>query len=71
MKTLMAYLLMMFADRAYLRRTCGVAYYGRFKVLADDKLRAMIPKIPNLGGSVASMSYAFITAYVPFLYAFK
>jgi hypothetical protein len=71
MKTRTAYRVMMFANATYLRQTYGDAFYRSFRSAADDKRQELIPRIPDLGDSVASMSCAFITAYVPFLYAFK
>jgi hypothetical protein len=71
MKTRTAYRVLMFANATYLRQTYGEAFYRAFRSIADDKLRELIPRIPDLGDSVASMSYAFITAYVPFVHAFK
>jgi hypothetical protein len=70
-KTRTAYRVMMFANAAYLRQTYGEAFYRSFRAAADDKLMELIPRIRDLGDSVASMSYAFITAYVPFHHAFK
>ena len=71
MKTRTAYRILMFANAEYLRQTYGDDFYVRFRKMADDKLQELIPKIPDLSDSVASMSYAFITAYVPFFHAFK
>jgi hypothetical protein len=71
MKTRTAYRALMFANATYLRQTYGEEFYRSFRTAADDKLRELIPRIPDLSGSVASMSYAFITAYVPFVHAFK
>jgi hypothetical protein len=69
MKTRTAYRVMMLANAAYLRQAYGEAFYIGFRATADDKLQELIPRIPDLGDSVASMSYAFITAYVPFFHA--
>ena len=71
MKTRTACRVLMFANAAYLRQTCGCDFYMRFKTLADDKLQELLPKIPDLSSSIAALSYAFITAYAPFLHAFK
>jgi hypothetical protein len=57
-KTRTAYRVMMFANAAYLRQTYGEAFYRTFRAAADDKLQELIPRIPDLGDSVASMSYA-------------
>jgi hypothetical protein len=62
---------MMFANAAYLRQTYGETFYQSFRTAADEKLQELIPQLPDLGNSVESMSYAFITAYVPFVHAFK
>lgn len=61
----------MFANSGYLKETYSEAFYTRFRATADAKLRELIPKIPDLDGSVAAMSYGFITAYVPFFHAFR
>jgi hypothetical protein len=61
MKTRTAYRVMMFANAAYLRQANGEAFYRSFRAAADNKLQALIPRIPERGDSVASMSYAFIT----------
>jgi len=53
MKTRTAYRVMMFANAAYLRRSYGEAFYRHFRAAADDKLRELIPRIPDLGDSVA------------------
>jgi hypothetical protein len=71
MKTRTANRVMMFTNAAYLRQTYGEAFYRSFRTAADDKLQELIPRLPDLGDSVASMSYAFITAYVTFVHAFK
>ena len=71
MKTRTACRVPVFANATYLRQTYGEEVYRSFRAAADDKLREPIPRIPDLSGSVASMSYAFITAYVPFVQAFK
>jgi hypothetical protein len=62
---------MMFANAAHLRQIFGEAFYRAFRAAADHKLRELIPRIPDRGDSVASMSFAFITAYVPFFHSFK
>lgn len=71
MKTRTAYRVLMFANAAYLKQTYGEDFYTRFRSLADDKLQELLPKIPDLSSSIAALSYAFITAYVPFFHAFK
>jgi hypothetical protein len=71
MKMRTAYRVMMFANAAYLRQTCGEAFDRSFRAAADDRLQALIPRFPDLGDSVASMRYAFIMADVPFFHAFK
>lgn len=71
MKTRTACRVLMFANSRYLKDTYGEAYYQRFREIADAKLRELIPRIPDLHGSVAAMSYGFITACVPFFYAFQ
>ena len=62
-----AYRVLMFANAGYLRKTYGDGFYRSFRSSADDKLQELIPRILDLGDSVASMSYAFITVYVPFV----
>jgi hypothetical protein len=71
MKTRTAYRILRFANAGHLRQTYGADFYVRFKQVAEDKLRELLPKLPDLGDSVASTSYAFITAYVPFFHAFR
>jgi hypothetical protein len=71
MKTRTAYRVLMFANSAYLKKTYGEAFYSRFREVADAKLRELTPRLPALEGSPAAMSYAFITAYVPFFHAFR
>lgn len=71
MKTRTAYRVLMFANSGYLKRTYGEAFYLRFRDLADAKLRELIPRLPVLEGSPAAISYAFVTAYVPFFHAFS
>jgi hypothetical protein len=71
MKTRTAYWVMIFANAAYLRQNHGEAFCRTFRSAADDKLRELIPRIPDRGDSVASMSYEFITAFVPLFHAFK
>jgi len=61
----------MFANTNYLKQTYGEVFYKRFRETADIKLSELIPRIPDLSTSVASLSYGFITAYVPFYHAFK
>jgi hypothetical protein len=50
---------------------CGETSYQSIRTAADEKLQELIPRLPDLGHSVASMRYAFITAYVPIVHAFK
>jgi hypothetical protein len=71
MKTRTAYRVLMFANAPYLRQSYGETFYRNFRLAADGKLRELVPRIPDLGDSVASMSYAFITAYVPLFHGFK
>lgn len=71
MKTRTAYRVLMFANAAYLRHTYGDEFYRQFRQIADDKLRELIPRIPDLSDSMASLSYGLITAYVPFFHSFK
>lgn len=66
MKTRAAYRVLMFANAGYLKPTYGEQFYRRFRDIADAKRRDLIPRIPDLGCSVAAMSYGFIMAYVPF-----
>lgn len=71
MKTITAYRILLFVNSRYLKQTYGEAFYQRFRDLAEAKLRELIPRIPELGQSLNSLSYGFITAYVPFFHAFR
>jgi hypothetical protein len=56
MKTRTAYRVLMFANSTYLQRTHGEEFYRSFRMAADRKLLELIPRIPDLGDSVASTS---------------
>lgn len=71
MRVSTAYRLLMAANRTYLKRTYGRDFYRRFRLESDGKLAELSPKIPDIGKSVFSLSYAFIVAYVPFFHGFQ
>jgi len=71
MKISMAYQLLMLTNKKYIKTTYGVDYYKKLKLVANEKLKEIQPKIPDIGKSLYSLNYAFIMAYVPFFHAFN
>ena len=71
MKISMAFQLLMLTNKKYIKATYGVDYYKNFKVVANEKLKEIQPKIPDIGKNIYSLNYAFIMAYVPFFHAFN
>lgn len=71
MMTKTAYRILGLTNAGYLRRTYGADFHVRFKKVADEKLKELLPKLPDLSSGLAPTSYAFITAYVPFFHSFK
>lgn len=71
MKPTIAYKLLILANKKYIKRIYGVDYYKKFKLIANEKIKELKPKIPDIGKSIYSLNYAFIIAYVPFYHAFN
>jgi hypothetical protein len=71
MKTRIAYILLMRANSSYIKKNYGLKFYQEFKLIANEKLEQLIQEIPDIGNSMFSINYAFVTAYVPFFYAFR